>query len=341
MTLWNINHNRREWQRRMGDISQAVYVRKSVLDDGPGRGMRVWEAVTGSGFAFTVLPDRCLDIAQCSYKGIPLSFISRVGLIHPHHYGDDAFMRSFTGGLLTTCGSTYMGAPCVDCGEQLGLHGRLHAAAADDTFAFGKWIGDDFILKMQGYIRETRMFGEHVTLCRTITSQAGESCLLLHDEITNDGFTPVPLMMLYHFNFGYPIVSEHSTLTTGETRSIVRPRDEAAQRGLAVWNRFDEPVCGFKEQVFYHDLAPDADGYARACLFNNELQVGAYLRFHMENLPHLIQWKSTCENDYVCGLEPGTWYPEGRDKARERGELRFMQPGETVTFDMEVGVALP
>jgi hypothetical protein len=44
------------------------------------------------------------------------------------------------------------------------------------------------------------------------------------------------------------------------------------------------------------------------------------------------------EGDYVVGLEPCTWYPEGRAEARRRGELKQIEPGEIKSFDSEVGV---
>ena len=59
------------------------------------------------------------------------------------------------------------------------------------------------------------------------------------------------------------------------------------------------------------------------------------LRYDRQNLPYLVEWKQMGEGDYVCGLEPGTWAPEGRAEARRRGELRRIAPGETVRFALE------
>ena len=38
------------------------------------------------------------------------------------------------------------------------------------------------------------------------------------------------------------------------------------------------------------------------------------------------------EKDYVLGLEPGNCHPEGRDKMRAGGKLKFLPPDESQTF---------
>ena len=44
------------------------------------------------------------------------------------------------------------------------------------------------------------------------------------------------------------------------------------------------------------------------------------------------------EGDYVCGIEPATWKPEGRAKARELGELQFIEPSEKREFNLEIEI---
>ncbi len=60
--------------------------------------------------------------------------------------------------------------------------------------------------------------------------------------------------------------------------------------------------------------------------------------FNKHQLPHLIEWKQMGEGDYVLGLEPATWYPEGRAAARKRGELQYISPGEIQKFALEIGI---
>ena len=58
------------------------------------------------------------------------------------------------------------------------------------------------------------------------------------------------------------------------------------------------------------------------------------LSYSKETMPYCSEWKQLGEGDYVMGIEPGTWLPEGRAKARERGELLYLEPGEEYTIDL-------
>lgn len=73
------------------------------------------------------------DVSQASYCGKSLCWRSSIGEVHPHFFEPEGmgWARSFLGGLLTTCGLTYCGAPCEDEGEKLGLHGRISHIPAD------------------------------------------------------------------------------------------------------------------------------------------------------------------------------------------------------------------
>ena len=330
-------YTRRELMKRAGDISQICGVRQSVLDDGPGRGMRVLDVNTGGSLSFSVLPDRGMDIGWCRYNNIPVGFISKAGPVSPAlaQHGGDAFLRSFTAGLLTTCGYTHMGAPCVDLGTSLGLHGRAHALVADNTAATCRWEGDAYVMTLRGTMREASALGENLQLTREIRAEAGEDRFGITDEVENCGYDPQPLMILYHFNFGFPLVGPDTKLISSPCRSVA-PRDGRAAMGLEQCSIFSDPVHGFAEQVFYHDLEPEADGTVFAGLHNPALPLNVKIRFQRSELPYLVEWKQMGEGDYVCGIEPATWKPEGRAKAREQGELLFIQPGETRIFHLEL-----
>lgn len=76
-------------------------------------------------------------IGNAKYLCKPISWISKCGIVSPYFYkkeGSD-FLRTFTGGLLTTCGLTQAGTPCIDNGiiieEKLGLHGRISHIPAE------------------------------------------------------------------------------------------------------------------------------------------------------------------------------------------------------------------
>ncbi|MCL2343990.1 MAG: aldose 1-epimerase family protein [Firmicutes bacterium] len=337
MKLWDQTYTKTELMRHIGDISQACGIRRCVLDDGPGRGMRAFDVDTGSGLQFTALPDRGLDISACRYRGLPLSFISKTGPVAPGLCSYGSFLRYFTAGLLTTCGYTHMGAACMDGDRALAAHGYAPALVSDNTAAEESWQGDDYLMRIRGTMREAEVFGENIRMTRELRATAGENRIRITDRVENAGFDPQPLMLLYHCNFGHPFLGPDTRLISGGRNGVV-PRDEAAASGLSRCDSFEEPTHGYAEQVFYHDLVPDAGGLVWAGLRNPALGVSVKLKFFKRELPYLIEWKQMGEGDYVCGLEPATWKPEGRARARVLGELETIQPGEVREFHLEICV---
>jgi hypothetical protein len=321
----------------IGDVSQVADARQSRLVAGWAQGVSAVDVVTGGGLNFSILPDRGMDLAWASYKGIPFSFISKTGVVSPAFYesAGTGFLRSFTAGLLTTCGLTHIGPPCCDNGKALGLHGRISHIPAEDVSVYKEWEGDEFVMRVRGKMREGAYFSEQLTLTRTVTAVLGEKKLYLHDVVENAGCREAPFMLLYHCNFGHPLVSEDTRLY--HTPAKIVPRDEAAKPGFDTCETFETPVPGYAEQVFFYDMEPQNDT-AFSCLYNEGLGVGAYLSYRKSQLPCFTEWKHMGEGEYVVGMEPGTNPPIGRAAARERGELTLLQPGERRVFDIEIGI---
>jgi len=72
--LFGMSLTRHQLSQHVGDLRQVAGVRLAELADGPERGMRVADVTTGSGFAFTVLLDRGMDIGAATYNGRPLAW---------------------------------------------------------------------------------------------------------------------------------------------------------------------------------------------------------------------------------------------------------------------------
>jgi len=342
VTLFGQTYTRRELACRTGDLWQLGGVKPVVLDEGPERGLRVAQFRTGGGLNFVVLLDRGMDIGWAEYRGVPLAWQSAAGPIAPAFFEPEGlgWLRGFHGGLVATCGLTYAGAPCTDEGQELGLHGRISYAPARHVYCDGEWQGDEYLLWAQGEMREAVIFGENIALRRKIWSRLGEKRLFIDDIVVNEGHHTTPHMILYHINIGFPVVDATTELITSPAQ--VRPRDPVAARGLDRYDRFQEPTPDYAEQVFYHDLTPDAEGFVRAALVNRAFQdgqgVGVYVRHRQAELPHFTEWKQMGQGDYVVGMEPANYLVEGRDVERAARRLQFLEPGERRGYHLEIGV---
>lgn len=337
-TLFNKTWNRAELLRHTGDIRQLADVRLCELSDGPGRGVRLAEFKTGSGFAFTVLLDRGLDIHDASYQGMPLAWQSAGGISSPSFFEPEGtgWLRNFHGGWLNTCGLTNVGSPGRDEFGEYGLHGRISNLPAQLLGCGGRWLGDEYELYLEAVLRETSVFGFNLQLTRRLTTRMGETSLQIVDTIENLGDRAAPFMLLYHCNFGFPLLAEGSRLVMKSKSS--RPRDEVAQPGLATHLDMDSPQAGYAEQVFFHEMIPATDGFATAMLVNDSLQLAGYVSYRQKELPELIQWKQMGSGTYVLGLEPANCMVMGRAAERERGTLRMLAPGESCETVLRLGV---
>ena len=81
--LFNREWNKAELLRRVGRMDQLAGVRLVEATDGKARGSRLLDVWTGTGLRFQVNADRALDISSCDFKGIPLSWRSPAGDVHP------------------------------------------------------------------------------------------------------------------------------------------------------------------------------------------------------------------------------------------------------------------
>jgi hypothetical protein len=337
-TLFGQSYGRKEIIARVGQLSQIAGIRMMQLRDGVESGVRIADVRTGSGLRLQVSLDRGMDISVAEYKGIPLAWRSPQGDVHPSQYDPRglAWTRSFPGGLMTGCGMTYLGSPCVDQGEELGLHGRLSNLPAFDVRPGYRWDDDVLTMSLEGYVRESTLFKENLLLRRVIVGRLGESEITLRDTVRNDGNEPTPLMMLYHVNLGWPIVDDGTRLLLNAATTTARDAD--AEQGLADARVCSSPLPNFKEQVFSHELIADDEGYASALLLNLRLHLGVYVRFRKKELPRYIEWKMMGESTYVMGLEPANCGVGGRARERAAGTLQYIHPREEREFVLHIGI---
>jgi len=338
--IGNRDFSRREIERRVGTLRQLGGIRHCELTEGRARGVRAAIIDTGSGLSFTVLPDRGLDIADCSYKGVGLVYHAPGGIAHPafHDRSGSEWLRVFFGGLLTTCGLTYFGDPGRDGEEELGLHGRHSALPAAQVCDLSRWEGDERVLEITGIVEECVLFGDKLRLTRSIATSLGAKSLHIRDRVQNIGPRPSPFTILYHVNAGFPLLDESSELLLA-SRSI-EPYDALAAQRLGEVLRFAGPDRGAVGLDYLHSMAADGEGYTRAAMVNRSLAggLGLSLRYHTASLPFLNEWKMLNEVDYVVGFEPVNAKIVNRSILRAEGRLPMLEQGEQREMDVEIGV---
>ena len=107
----------------------------------------------------------------------------------------------------------------------------------------------------------------------------------------NCGFEPTEHMLLYHFNLGFPAVDEGSVLLAPTLAA--EPRDAEAEQEGGEYASFHAPRPGYKEKVYYHQMAAGADGMVPVALVNRDLNAGTgygvYVVYSRNALPYFVE----------------------------------------------------
>lgn len=333
------------WRDKISNSTQLGGIETSVLDNGPGRGTRIAWVNTGSGLRFKVVLDRAMDIAEASFNQHNLSWISHVGVTRPEsmsHHGID-WLRTFGGGLVTTCGLSHFGPPEEGERGPRGLHGLISNQPAEvESQLQPDVLQGKMDMSITGKVKETTLFGPSFELRRTISATIGQPVIRIHDEVVNVANTPQPHMILYHCNFGWPLVDEGTDiLWKGTWKSAGRENDDKIFREGNNFRKCQAPLDAHKgggEAVVFIDPVADASGLCVCGLHHSKENIAIALRFDKRQLPCLTNWQHWGKGEYVTGLEPGTNPPIGQAKARAENKLIVLQPGEKRTYDLEFEV---
>ncbi len=321
--------------RRVGRLEQIAGVTPVVLQDGWSNGVRALEVRNISGLRAMFIADRAMDMLSLEWRGVRLAWQSQNGVAAPQYYDPegDNFLRTFFGGMLTTCGLANFGPASEDPFGRVGLHGSInHTPAQSVSYGLNESAAVP-CLQIHGTVRQSRVFGENLRLERTWVMPLQGNTVSLHDRVTNDADGPWPHMLLYHCNAGHPLLSEDLRIHLSHAQ--MRARDAAAQTGLEVWNRGDVPKQGFTEQVFIHTMRNMNDSWSMGLFANDRLGIGLAVRFRCDQLPFAFTWRMLGEKTYVMAIEPANCPAiEGRAAAIESGTLPMLQPGESREYDL-------
>ncbi len=319
--------SKKEMYRYTGDLSQLFYANQYRLTGGRADGMRAVDVNNGAGIEFTVYPDRAMDIGRFSIQGDNCAYLSKGGMAAPAYYDDKlgGWLKTFNGGLLTTCGLNQVGQPCVDNGETLGLHGDISASPAEDFCCEVNLDGEIPEIILRGKMRTACIFGKSMMLEREIRVKYGDNKVYLKDKVHNLRATREPYLVLYHMNMGYPLLDAGVKLdTSGEFAAANGdyPKEKIENRLV-----YPDVSDSGAEEVYYYDNKAAKDGMGYAGIYNEKLKKGLRFWTKPEQLEYFVNWKNPFAGDYVMGIEPSNCYVGGREKERERG-LKYIEPYE-------------
>ena len=319
-----------ELLKKLGNVEQMAGIREAQLLRGRGQGIQIAEFHNAAGLRFTVVPDRCMDIFDFSYKGINLSFQGKTGLTSPHAYipNDGEFPQQWPAGMLVTCGLDNVGGHTVT-DATYPTHGRISHIPATNFGTSAHWEGDRYVLRATGEVHQTRLYGRHLSIRRTIETGMDEKVIRIHDTVTNFESEDEPYMLLYHFNFGYPLLQADSLVKVSDSKWV--PTTPLAEDPF----HMTDPINGRGDELF---LYTDMGDHACGVLYNERLELGAYVSWDTANLPNMVQWKKMKSQDYVLAMEPTNTFLINRTQASAENKISVLPAYSSVETHLELGV---
>jgi hypothetical protein len=291
----------------VGDLRQLASVRRIVLDDGPERGVQALAFSTGGGLDFWVLCDRSFDIGPLWFKGMPVAWQGPNGFASPalrdlEGDGGFGFERLFSG-FLVTCGLDHIRQPQ----NASPLHGRLPFTPGRLLSHGEDWDASEPVLFCEGEMTQARLNGERLRLRRRIEAPIGRASLRILDEVQNIGGREEEASLLYHINFGFPIVGPGTT---------VRYNDKSLLGPLRRQSSGDPPsVMG---------LGPDARRN-NSCSISRQSDgewqgLTATVAWDGDTLPYAQVWCDLQPHTHIIAIEPVT-SARRDDGTSERGPV--------------------
>jgi len=330
--------DKKELLKRVGCIDQLAGIRRLTYTSGRRDGIRAYEVYNKAGLHFNVMESRCLDIFNLWYKGVPLGFVSKPGMVAAPYadlHGVN-FLRSAGAGMLYTCGLTNAGNAFSEEGTDDIFHGRIRFIAPENCGSWEGWEDNDYKLKIFGEMRDARLFGEHLTLTREITTSLGSKTIKILDTVENRGFEEQEFMILYHLNCGYPIVDKGCKIFIPSKDCL--SMNPASEKLKDKWNEVTDPVDGSPENVFTHSLFHNREGHVYAGLYNENQKLGVSFSFNYDALDYIVEWKSMMSGDYVLGFLAANNHGAGRAYERANGSIKKIKPFEKVTAEINITV---
>ena len=324
-------------------------VTKRTLRGGTQDGVDIVEVDNGA-LSFTIVPTRGMGVWKGSYRGMAMGWDSPVrdpvhpSLVEASDRGGLGWLKGFNEWIVR-CGLDSNGAPGVDVvvdnnGNPAEVFVPLHGKIANSP---ARYIEvrisprPPHQITVVGVVDETMLFGPALRLETAISTTLGSNALTVVDRVTNLNRKPAELELLYHCNYGPPLLESGSTLVA--PYKVVCPRDARAAEGFDTVDSFSGPRSGYVEQCYFYELVGRPRTRQTSVLLKNrEGSLGSSLHFSLDDLPCFTLWKNTAakEDGYVIGMEPATNYPNPKSFERESGRVIVLDGGETRRIELTV-----
>ena len=348
------NVNVENWEitsRQLGIRADVMWsVRKQMLRGGKQEGVEL-VVIDNGRLQITVIPTRGMGLLSITSGDVRLGWDSPVKeVVHPRHVnlqsrGGLGWLEGFNE-FLCRCGLESNGHPGTDkfinnVGDEATMDLTLHGKVANIPANEVEVVIDPqppHRIRVRGRVDERMFYGPKLELWTEVSTEPNSEAFRVADTVTNRGAAEQEFQMLYHANFGPPLLEEGATFVGAVERVV--PFNAHAAKGREQYATYTGPTLGFVEQVYCLYPIASADGRTLAMLRNKRGDRAVSVGFSPKELPYLTLWKNTnaVGEGYVTGIEAGTHFPYNRRIEREQGRVPKIAAGASRSFTVDFAV---
>ena len=331
-----------ESERPVTEGTEQLGFQYTRLGHGPSAGVDQVTLHCGSK-KLVVLPTRGMGIWEAKNADVRFGWNSPIqGPVHPMFVpvaepSGLGWLEGFDE-MLTRCGLASNGAP--DFHEQGNLLWPLHRRvanlpASNVSVEIDEAAGE---ITIRGTVNEFRFHIRKLQLKTEISMQLDSNEISIVDRVSNLSNRPGSFQMLYHCNFGAPVLEPGSRFVAPIKKLV--PRDPHAASGIDQWDVYGPSDAKETEQVYFMELAADENDDSIALLTSPDESRGVSIGHNVSTLPCFTLWKNTVgwDDGYVTGLEPGTNFPNPRSFEESQSRAVELAPSASQTMQLKIGL---
>ena len=327
-----------DWQISNKNISPdapSFTIENVILKGGKQEGSELL-TIKSEGLTINLSPTRGLGIVNVEGNGIRLGWDSPVKeIVNPKYInlesrGGAGWLDGFNE-MMVRCGFEWTGHAVQADGMMYTLHGRAQNTPVSKLFVE---VEDQapYTITIRGLIKENTFKKSNFETWVTIRHVPGSKEFTVHDILTNLSDYDRDYQIIYHSNFGTPILEQGAKFVAPVKE--ISPFNEYAATGLKNWQTYQGPTKGFDEMVYNIFPYSDANNQTQVMLTNNASDKGVGIAFNTQQLPVLTLWKNTdtLKQGYVTGIEPGTSFAYPVTIEREQKRVPQLGAGKSTEF---------
>ena len=313
-------------------------IEQKVLHGGKQEGSKVIIISSKNGLTITLSPTRGMNLLHVEGFGTRLGWNSPVKeVVNPAYINLESrnglgWLEGFNE-MMVRCGYEWTGHPVTADGQIYTLHGKVGNTPASQV-SVDVSEKAPYEIRIRGLVKESTFKKADLQTEMELSYIPGSNSFTLHDVLTNHADYAHDYQIIYHSNFGSPILEEGAKFVAPVKE--ISPFNNYAKKGLKDWQTYLAPTRNFDEMVFNFKPLADARKETVAAVINKAGDKGAAISFNTQQLPVLTLWKNTDteKQGYVTGIEPGTSYAYPVTIEREQKRVKQLQPGASTQFDL-------